>query len=195
MIYFSDFAVADAGFVPVSTDFPTVINTPTVTDGTESLLMQGTVRSGSATIRALLKSLPGGDFSVIVGVRARQGFNVNSAGIVFRDSASKFIAIHNVHNTSIVSVIDQYSTSTAFASAVSGARTHGSSNAPIWLKATFTSATNDVEGFYSYTGDNWVSLGTSTYLGTADAFGIGMNNDMPSGSTAPIAQFFHFEVV
>lgn len=177
---------------PTSADLSTAINAPTVTDGTYS--MKVVAAAGTPVIRARLKSLPGGNFSVITKFNARRFVDFNGAGPIFRDSAGKYVCLHSVHNGANVAVgFDQFSNSTTFNSGVGFISFDESDPVPQWFKIDFDSTTNDLTGYWSYTGDNWVALSaTSTYLATADAFGVAcISNNASNGVTV---FFEHWEV-
>lgn len=183
--------------VPAAGDFSVTVGTPTTLDGTESLLMTATGGTGTVNqIHGLARTLPAGNFSVIVKLHCYHAEQNNNAGIIFRDTAGKYVTIVNmVFSSAPLSTVEQYTTRTSLTSALT-ARQHGKHSTPVWLKASFDSGTNDVEGFYSFTGDNWESLGTSTFLGTADAVGIGvMLHYAGTGTFTTRAWFEHFEVI
>lgn len=181
-------------FIPAVGDFSTTVGSPTTADGTDSLFMSAPF--GTTQKRALLKSLPGGDFTVILGVRGHLTSSGASHGIMFRDSSGAYICVGNLNDGGVPkSTIAQITSANAF-SLITG-RAHGSSTKPIWFKANFTASSNDVDGFWSYVyNDNWTSMGTSTFLGTADAFGLGFIQAPLSSDPDPQnAWFFHFEVI
>lgn len=190
-------------FVPQSGDFSITMNSPVVTDGAHSLKMSGADQgSTSSDVRGLLNLIPAGDFDVVVRLKVKHTTAFNGAGIVFRDTGGKLISVENGLWGEFRSIVRQWNSATSFNSDMAGYREHGVASAPRWLKASFNSATNDVQGFCSYEAvdgvpDHWTSFGTSTFLGTVDAVGIGIINAR-SGATpqlAPFAFFEHYEVI
>lgn len=170
LIGFTEATSAPAVF-PDPAFLPIVVNTPTAAGGSDSFLMTSDGLSGAVSrLDGRLQTLPGGDFTVTVRVRAKFQYGNCQAGLVFRDTGGKFVIVVNVMEVGTRAA--NWSSSTVENSIVTGTRSIGVSAFPQYLRATFNSTTNDVEGFWSYTGDNWVSCGTSTYLGTADAVGL-----------------------
>lgn len=187
----ADLVVVESGLVPpLAANFPTVINSPVVTDGPKSLLMKGA--AASSVVRGIFQDLPGGDFSVIAKIRALGIANFNSAGIAFRGTDGKYITAGYVHVTGHYIEITQWSSSTAMLNG-SASLDLGESALPSWYKADFDEATSDVTLSVSFCGTNWHTLGTSTYLGTANAVGIALG--CRNAGTPPVAWFEHFEIV
>lgn len=179
---------------PTIATFTTALNTPTATDGTYSMLFAPAV--DAHIIRGYHKALPGGDFTVTVKVQGSMAIQYNGMGIIFKDSANKYVAGVLQHGDTAVGCRlavgnwSDHTTQAADHALVSLAL----SEWPTWIRAQFTASSSDIQFQYSYTGDNWVNIGTSnTYLGTADAFGIGVT--CWSATTAPRAWFEHYAVV
>lgn len=173
---------------PATGDFTITLNTPNGANDTDSLKLAGAVDAN--ILRGYLKALPGGDFTATVKVTGSAAVNFNGFGLIFRDSAGKYVNVGVVHDTTGLVIVEQWSDHTTFNAQHATARV-GASEWPTWFRATFTSATSDIQGAYSYTGDNWVNLGAAnTYLGTCDAYGIATYHS--NASTPPIAWFEHF---
>lgn len=174
---------------PASAGFSISLNTPSAADGTYSLRM--TPAADSSILRGVLNSLPGGDFTLTVGVAGYWGVNYLGAGILFRDSAGKYIFFGPMCVSGRVLNQQNWSDHTTFAA--EGAIALGSSDYPRFVRAVFTASSSDVQFSYSYSGDNFVDVGAAvTYLGTADAFGIGVS--ITNGSVPPLAFFTHYAV-
>ena len=164
--------IASSDHYPVAADFSITLNSPTVNDSGYGFSMSGAV--DASLLRGLLNPVPGGDFSVITRVQGEWSHNYNAAGILFRDTAGKYVSVNLVYVSGGWAETTQWSDQTTFAS---GANTYdlNDANWPEWLKADFDSATNDITASISWDGNNWYTLGTSTYLGTCDAFGLGVS--------------------
>lgn len=175
---------------PAIADFSTALNTPNATDGTYSLKMAPA--ADSSLLRGYLKSLPGGDFTLTIKVQGSFGVNFNGIGMMFRDSAGKYVFYGLKCITGRLLNVENWSTHTTFSAETSFSL--GAVEFPSFLRAQFTSATSDIAFSWSYTGDNWVSQGAAnTYLATCDAYGIGCS--VNNASIAPIGFWEHFETV
>lgn len=176
---------------PTNSLFSITLNSPTSTDGTYALYMTGT--ADASLLRGKLRTLPGGNFSVIIKVTGTWMDNFNGAGLVFRDNAGKYTTAVFLCSSAFRCLSDNWSDHTTFASNNTDWTFPNNEMRPTWLKADFNSATNDVTYSYSYVKEHWVTVGTSTYLGTCDAFGL--LTVFSNGSLVPKAWFEHWEVV
>lgn len=175
---------------PATGDFSITLNTPAGSNGTYSLQMAPA--ADAHILRGYLNSLPGGAFTATVKVSGSLFANYNGMGLVFRDSAGKYVAGVVQHADGGRVAVGNWSDHTTQA-ADHALLSIGNSEVPTWLRATFTSSSSDIQFAYSYTGDNWINYGTlNTYLGTCDAFGIVAS--CWNGTTAPRVWFEHFAV-
>lgn len=154
---------------PVNTDFTITLNAPTVTDSGNGILLESA--TDAHILRGRLKSLPGGNFTVIARVTGAYSVDFNQAGIVFRDTSGKYVIAGPMNVAGTWFEHGQWSDQTTWNSAAGGYDLD-TANFPEWVKCEFDSTTNDITSYFSWDGWNWKSIGTSTYLATADAFGI-----------------------
>ncbi len=172
---------------PLLADYPMILNAPTVSDGTSALIM--TVAPGGTAIRARLRALPGGNFSVRCKLRAQLNGN-NGAGLAFRDTGGRYVMIQYAFNQTLFVGNYNYSTATSFLNTV--AQASFASGIPDWLRADFNSSNNDVSLFWSFNGVDWIAGATSGHLVTCDAWGLGTSINSLSTSTV---FFEHIQII
>jgi hypothetical protein len=180
---------AAVGNVPLIADFATTLNSPTSTDMDDALQMTGA--ADADLLRGYFNSLPGGNFSAVIKAEIFSRGNFNGFGIAFRDTAGKYVVCGPIHVGGPYAEIGQWSSQTAFAGGVVPYAL-GVAAWPEWYKADFNASNDDVTLSISRNGVDWMSLGTSTYLGTCDA--VGIVTVFRNTTLAPTVWFKHYEI-
>lgn len=175
---------------PTTGMFSISLNSPNATNLTNSLQMDPA--AGAPTLRGLLTTLPGGNFSVRIKMAARRTGNFNGSGLLFRDNGGRYIHVGIVHNNGAIVVSDNFNSDTSFNSGAATLFFSASDDLPQWIRADFDASNNDISAFFSYDGVDWIAVGgPNNFLTTCDAFGIGC---AVSGS-AFNTWWQHYEVV
>lgn len=177
--------------IPLKADFSIDLNSGLAgsTDGTYCLYMEGA--ADASLLRGLLNSAGGADFTVTVKVATGFIPNYSGAGILIRDSAGKYVGFGPLGVNGATNIeFAQWSDQTTFSS---GASNRGISGGKIWLRIFYDHSAGTIEGFCSFDGENFHSMGTNSYLGAnVDAVGIGIMNRNSGNSQA--GWFYHYEV-
>lgn len=164
--------------LPSSAAFSNVLNAPSISDGLYSMRISTTGPSGitlGSGLQGVYNQAPALPFSAVVKLDGGVLTSNNSMGLIVGDTEGRYVTVIVASIWGLTTGIEQWSSYNAWSSGHAFTNL-ANGNAPQWLKVD-VDANGDVAGYWSFTGDNWIQIGSSrsTWLGTVDKIGIALN--------------------
>lgn len=175
---------------PRASSFPNLIGSPVVSQVTNALTIEGAL--ASTQVRAILKPVTqSGSFTVITRVKAALLSNFNHASIVFTDG-TRYVTVGSIYVNGNFAEITGFTNANTFNTGF-GFVAFTANPPPEWFRADANPTTGVVTGYYSWDGEKWFLLGSSTagYLTSITQYGLGVVNR--NNISACNASFTYYE--